>query len=122
MVGAIFGLCFWFGYPVVSKYYHAAKKDTPDNKTASTFTPHTEVANPNKTIADQVKEQAAFAGLTPEQYADLMNPESEILNYRLEMMFEMDTIAVKYNPNHPYDVDVSEIKYEVTAKPVFRVV
>ncbi|EYT12871.1 zonular occludens toxin domain protein [Acinetobacter sp. 1592897] len=119
MVGAIFGLCFWFGYPVVSKYYHAAKKDTPDNKTASTFTPHTEVANPNKTIADQVKEQAAFAGLTPEQYADLMNPEKRNTELQARNDVRMDTIAVKYNPNHPYDVDVSEIKYEVTAKPVF---
>ncbi|EYT12609.1 zonular occludens toxin domain protein [Acinetobacter sp. 1592897] len=117
MVGAIFGLCFWFGYPVVSKYYHAAKKDTPDNKTASTFTPHTEVANPNKTIADQVKEQAAFAGLTPEQYADLMNPEKRNTELQARNDVRMDTIAVKYNPF--IYVDVSEIKYEVTAKPVF---
>lgn len=119
MVGAIFGLCFWFGYPVVSKYYHAAKKDTPENKTASTFAPPTNVANPNKTIADQLKEQAVLANLTPEQYADLMHPERRNAELQAKNDVRMDTIAIKYNPNRPYEVDTSQIQYEVTAKPVF---
>lgn len=32
---------------------------------------------------------------------------------------DMQSISVKYNPNKPYDVDASQISYEITSKPVF---
>lgn len=118
MVGAIFGLCFWFGYPVVSKYYHAAKKDSVPTKSQ----PDLPQPNPdpsNMTLADKAKRDAYLAGLTPEQYADLMHPEKRNAELQAKNDVRMDTIAIKYNPNRPYDVDTSQIQYEVTAKPVF---
>nr|WP_228144371.1 hypothetical protein [Acinetobacter genomosp. 33YU] len=118
MVGAIFGLCFWFGYPVVSKYYHAAKKDSVPTKTQSDL-PQPNPDPSSMTLAEKAQRDAYLAGLTPEQYADLMHPEKRNAELQAKNDVRMDTIAIKYNPNRPYDVDTSQIQYEVTAKPVF---
>ncbi|EMF0909626.1 Zonular occludens toxin [Acinetobacter baumannii] len=112
-IAAIFGICFWFGYPVVSKYYHAAKKDTVPTS------PQSASDESNMTMAQKAERDAALAGLTPEQYADLMHPEKRNAELQAKNDVRMETIAVKYNPNRPYDLDTSQIQYEVTAKPVF---
>ncbi|MEX8074672.1 zonular occludens toxin domain-containing protein [Acinetobacter nosocomialis] len=72
-----------------------------------------------QTIADQLTEQSKLAGLTPEQYADLQNPEPRNTQLQKINDVRMETIAVKYNPNKPYDLDTSKIEYQVTSKPVF---
>ncbi|MFX7057625.1 zonular occludens toxin domain-containing protein [Acinetobacter baumannii] len=72
-----------------------------------------------KTIAQELEEQAKLAGLTPEQYADLQNPEPRNMQLQKQNDVRMETIAVKYNPNRPYEMDTSKIEYQVTSKPVF---
>ncbi|HEM8163817.1 TPA: Zonular occludens toxin [Acinetobacter baumannii] len=113
IIGAIFGICFWFGYPVVSKYYHAAKKDTVPTSSQ----PASDQSD--MSMAQKAERDAYLAGLTPEQYADLMHPEKRNAELQAKNDVRMETIAVKYNPNRPYDLDTSQIQYEVTAKPVF---
>ncbi|MGQ0914069.1 zonular occludens toxin domain-containing protein [Acinetobacter baumannii] len=113
IIGAIFGICFWFGYPVVSKYYHAAKKDTAPTSSQ----PASDQSD--MTMAQKAERDAYLAGLTPEQYDDLMHPEKRNAELQAKNDVRMETIAVKYNPNRPYDLDTSQIQYEVTAKPVF---
>ncbi|MDQ9028516.1 zonular occludens toxin domain-containing protein [Acinetobacter nosocomialis] len=117
LVSGIIGFAVWIGYPVANKYFHMSDKQV----TAKAPDLNTQPANPGstKSIADQVKEQAALAGLTPEQYADLMHPDKRNAELQAKNDVRMEKIAIQYNPNHPYDVDVTQIKYEVTAKPVF---
>lgn len=75
--------------------------------------------NPSETIADKLKREAECGTLTPEQCADLKHPE--VRNNQLQQVNDvrMETIAVKYNPNRPYEMDTSKIEYQVTSKPVF---
>ncbi|EHU2314369.1 Zonular occludens toxin [Acinetobacter baumannii] len=109
MVAGIIGFAVWIGYPVASKYLHMNDKEVtakaPDQ--------------PQMTLAEQAERDAYLAGLTPEQYADLKNPDKRNAELQAKNDVRMETIAVKYNPNRPYDVDTSQIQYEVTAKPVF---
>lgn len=109
MVAGIIGFAVWIGYPVASKYLHMNDKEVtakaPDQ--------------PQMTLAEQAERDAYLAGLTPEQYADLKNPEKRNAELQAKNDVRMETIAVKYNPNRPYDIDTSQIQYEVTAKPVF---
>ncbi len=109
MVAGIIGFAVWIGYPVASKYLHMNDKEVtakaPDQ--------------PQMTLAEQAERDAYLAGLTPEQYADLKNPDKRNAELQAKNDVRMETIAVKYNPNRPYDIDTSQIQYEVTAKPVF---
>ncbi|MCZ3316446.1 zonular occludens toxin domain-containing protein [Acinetobacter baumannii] len=109
MVAGIIGFAVWIGYPVASKYLHMNDKEVtakaPDQ--------------PQMTLAEQAERDAYLAGLTPEQYADLKNPEKRNAELQAKNDVRMETIAVKYNPNRPYEIDTSQIQYEVTAKPVF---
>ncbi|MFX4994005.1 zonular occludens toxin, partial [Acinetobacter baumannii] len=58
-------------------------------------------------------------GLTPDQRKDLENPGERNAELQAKNDVRMETIAIKYNPNKPFDVDQSQIEYTVTAKPVF---
>ncbi|MFY4879774.1 Zonular occludens toxin, partial [Acinetobacter baumannii] len=97
------------GYPVASKYLHMNDKEVtakaPDQS--------------QMTLAQKAERDTYLAGLTPEQYADLQNPEKRNAELQAKNDVRMETIAIKYNPNRPYEVDTSQIQYEVTAKPVF---
>ncbi|WP_407543848.1 zonular occludens toxin domain-containing protein [Acinetobacter baumannii] len=109
MVAGIIGFTVWIGYPVATKYLHMNDKEVtakaPDQ--------------PQMTLAQQAERDAYLAGLTPEQYADLQNPEKRNAELLAKNDVRMETIVVKYNPNRPYEFDTSQIQYEVTAKPVF---
>ncbi|HEO1779247.1 putative phage-like protein [Acinetobacter baumannii] len=109
MVAGIIGFAVWIGYPVATKYLHMNDKEVtakaPDQ--------------PQMTLAQQAERDAYLAGLTPEQYADLQNPEKRNAELLAKNDVRMETIVVKYNPNRPYEFDTSQIQYEVTAKPVF---
>ncbi|HHP0277652.1 zonular occludens toxin domain-containing protein [Acinetobacter baumannii] len=59
------------------------------------------------------------SGLTPDQRKDLENPGERNAELQAKNDVRMETIAIKYNPNKPFDVDQSQIEYTVTAKPVF---
>ncbi|EPF4141090.1 zonular occludens toxin domain-containing protein [Acinetobacter baumannii] len=117
LLAALVGFSVYMGYPVFKKYLGSDEKQV----SAKAPDPNPQPANPDstKSIADQYKEQAALAGLTPEQYADLMHSEKRNAELQAVNDVRMETIAVKYNPNRPYDMDTSQIQYEVTAKPVF---
>ena len=109
MVAGIIGFAVWIGYPVASKYLHMNDKDvTPKAPDQSQMT-----------LAQKAERDTYLAGLTPEQYADLQNPEKRNAELQAKNDVRMETIAIKYNPNRPYEVDTSQIQYEVTAKPVF---
>nr|WP_252714850.1 hypothetical protein [Acinetobacter baumannii] len=58
-------------------------------------------------------------GLTIEQCADLRDPTKRNAELLAKEKNDMQSIVLQYNPNKPYDVDVTQIQYEVTAKPVF---
>lgn len=109
IVASLIGFAVWFGYPVASKYFNTSDKEltakAPDQ--------------PEMTLAEQAERDRYLAGLTPEQYADLKNPEKRNAELLAKNDVRMETIAIKYNPNRPYDIDTSQIQYEVTAKPVF---
>ncbi|MCU4363313.1 zonular occludens toxin domain-containing protein [Acinetobacter sp. WU_MDCI_Abxc22] len=109
IVAGLIGFAVWFGYPVASKYFNKSDEEVtakaPDQS--------------QMTLAQQAERDTYLAGLTPEQYADLKNPEKRNAELQAKNDVRMETIAVKYNPNRPYDVDTSQIQYEVTAKPVF---
>lgn len=109
MVAGIIGFAVWIGYPVATKYLHMNDKEVtakaPDQS--------------QMTLAQQAERDTYLAGLTPEQYADLQNPEKRNAELQAKNDVRMETIVIKYNPNRPYDVDTSQIQYEVTAKPVF---
>lgn len=113
VVGALFTLALIFG---LLTYLGKSNKKNIDEMTKTNDV--TQPAN-TKSIADQLKEQSALAGLTPEQYADLMNPEKRNAEMQAKNDVRLETIAIKYNPNRPYDVDTSNIQYQATSKPVF---
>ncbi|PPC25915.1 hypothetical protein AbaMCR8676_17390 [Acinetobacter baumannii] len=113
VVGALFTLALIFG---LLTYLGKSNKKNIDEITTPKDVP--QPAN-TKSVADQLKEQAALAGLTPEQYADLMNPEKRNAEMQAKNDVRLETIAIKYNPNRPYDVDASNIQYQATSKPVF---
>ncbi|MDO7363544.1 MULTISPECIES: zonular occludens toxin domain-containing protein [Acinetobacter] len=109
IVASLIGFAVWFGYPVASKYFNTSDKEL------TTKAPD----QPEMTLAEQAERDRYLAGLTPEQYADLKNPEKRNAELLAKNDVRMETIAIKYNPNRPYDIDTSQIQYEVTAKPVF---
>lgn len=107
--------------PIFQSFGSAIKQMTGQEKDAFSQLkagPQTTQEAP-KTIAQQMEEQAKLAGLTPEQYADLQNPEPRNQQLQKQNDVRMETIAVKYNPNRPYEMDTSKIEYQVTSKPVF---
>jgi len=77
---------------------------------------------PNQTsIADQYKQDAAMAGLTPEQYADLKNPEKR--NQQIPTMQsrpnDMQSIVFEYNASKPFQDLSHQVTYQPTSQPVF---
>ncbi|EPH3207543.1 TPA: zonular occludens toxin domain-containing protein [Acinetobacter baumannii] len=111
LLAALVGFSVYMGYPVFQKYFGSKEQEVSATDTSQ---------QPNNmTLAQQAERDAYLAGLTPEQYADLKNPEKRNAELQAKNDVRMETIAVKYNPNRPYDVDTSQIQYEVTAKPVF---
>ncbi|QJF39179.1 zonular occludens toxin domain-containing protein [Acinetobacter baumannii] len=113
LLAALVGFSVYMGYPVFNKYFGSKEQEV----SATDISP--QPYNSNMTLAEKAKLDAAMAGLTPEQYADLMHPEKRNAKLQAVNDVRMETIAVKYNPNRPYDMDTSQIQYEVTAKPVF---
>lgn len=107
--------------PIFQSFGTAFKQMTGQDKNAlSQLTSGPQVGQDKpKTQAEQLTEQAHLSGLTPEQYADLQNPEQRNMQLQKQNDVRMETIVVKYNPNKPYDVDTSKIEYQVTSKPVF---
>ncbi|MDQ8804160.1 zonular occludens toxin domain-containing protein [Acinetobacter nosocomialis] len=80
---------------------------------------------PPKTLADQAALDAKLAGLTPEQYADLMHPERR--NQQLQQQQQqgaqdnqqrIQAYNVSYDINNPYDVQTNQ-QYTATSQPVF---
>ncbi|EMC1591018.1 zonular occludens toxin domain-containing protein [Acinetobacter baumannii] len=113
LLAALVGFSVYIGYPVFNKYFGSKEQEVSATDTSP------QPNNSNMTLAEKAKLDAAMAGLTPEQYADLMHPEKRNAELQAVNDVRMETIAVKYNPNRPYDMDTSQIQYEVTAKPVF---
>jgi len=76
---------------------------------------------PGQSMADQYKQDAAMAGLTPEQYADLKNPQER--NQQIPTLQsrpnDIETIVFEYNASKPFQDMTHQVKYEPTAKPVF---
>lgn len=68
---------------------------------------------------DKKPKQIDGSGLTPDQRKDLENPDKRNAELQAKNDVRMETIAIKYNPNKPFDVDQSQIEYTVTSKPVF---
>lgn len=111
LLGALVGFSVYMGYPVFNKYFGSKEQEV--SATSTSQQPN------NMTLAQQAERDAYLAGLTPEQYADLKNPEKRNAELQARNDVRMETIRVKYNPNQPYVMDTSNIEYEVTAKPVF---
>jgi hypothetical protein len=107
-------ICFtvWLGLPVAQKYLNfGGDKQTTQKQPHDTTQP--------LIMADRAAQQAALANLTPEQYADLMNPDKRNAELQASNPVDMDTIVLKYDPNNPYDDYSEEVRYEPTAVPVF---
>lgn len=108
LVSALIGISAYFGYPVAEKYLNFGDKQiTEQQKTEPT------------SMADIHKQQAELAGLTPEQYADLQNPEKRNAELQALNPVDMDTIVLRYNPNKPYDDYSQQVSYNPTAIPRF---
>ncbi|WP_228156880.1 zonular occludens toxin domain-containing protein [Acinetobacter baumannii] len=58
-------------------------------------------------------------GLTIEQCADLRDPTKRNAELLAKEKNDMQSIVLQYNPNKPYDIDASQVSYEITSKPVF---
>lgn len=58
-------------------------------------------------------------GLTVQQCADLRDPSKRNEQLQASNDVRMSTIAVNYNPNKPFDVELPPDTYQVTSKPVF---
>lgn len=108
MVGGLIAFAVYIGFPVASKYlnFGGEKKALQENPQSIT-------------LADQAKQQAELAKLTPEQYADLMNPEKRNSELQAQNPVDMDTIVLKYNAAKPFDDYTQQVRYEATAVPVF---
>ncbi|MEQ1081452.1 zonular occludens toxin domain-containing protein [Acinetobacter seifertii] len=78
--------------------------------------PQDKTAQENLVLDQQCSKQY---GLTVEQCADLRDPNKRNQQMQQTNDVRMSTIEVQYNPNKPYDVDVSNVQYQVTEKPVF---
>ncbi|MDC4858321.1 zonular occludens toxin domain-containing protein [Acinetobacter baumannii] len=111
LLAVLVGFSVYMGYPVFNKYFGSKEQEV------SATSPQQQPSN--MTLAQQAERDAYLAGLTPEQYADLKNPEKRNAELQARNDVRMETIRVKYNPNQPYVMDTSNIEYEVTAKPVF---
>lgn len=109
LVSALIGISVYFGYPVAQKYLNVGDKQITEQK-----------VQPQPTsMADIHKQQAELAGLTPEQYADLQNPEKRNAELQARNPVDMDTIVLKYNPNKPYNDYSQQVAYKPTAIPRF---
>jgi hypothetical protein len=98
LLTGLIGFTVWLGLPVAQKYLNFGDKQIAENH------------NPNKTLtmAEQTARDAELANLTPEQYADLMNPEIRNAELQASNPVDIETIAIKYNPNKPYDTKLPE--------------
>lgn len=107
--------------PIFQSFGSAIKQMTGQEKDAfSQLQSGPQVADDkSKSMADKLKYEAECGTLTPEQCADLKNPEVRNQQLQKQNDVRMETIAIKYNPNRPYEVDTSKIEYQVTSKPVF---
>lgn len=110
LVSALLGFAVWMGYPVAQKYLNIGDKEVTAQQAP---------VQQQETMADKYKRDAELAGMTPEQYADLMNPEKRNAELRASNPVDMDTIVMKYNANKPFDDYSQYVSYEPTAQPVF---
>ncbi|RZH11709.1 zonular occludens toxin domain-containing protein [Acinetobacter pittii] len=101
------------------------KKEEVAQVQAEVQPPQPPITQPPKTLADQAAMDAKLAGLTPEQYADLMHPEKR--NEQLQQQQQqgaqeyqqrVQAYNVSYDINNPYDVQ-SDQPYMATSQPTF---
>ena len=105
----VFGTAYYFGYPVAQKYLNFNDKEVVAEQPIQE----------QLSQADQYARDAAMMNLTPEQYADLQNPEKRNAELLAKNQNDLESIAIKYNPNKPFEDHTQQVNYEVTAKPVF---
>ena len=115
ILAVLFGFAFYMGKPVFERYINFSDKKTT---TASVSPSDSEV---QKQLADAKKEQldreqAAQMGLTYEQYKDLKNPAA--YNQQAAQL-NVPQPEVHYDPNHPYDAQLVNYKYQATSAPRF---
>jgi uncharacterized protein YpiB (UPF0302 family) len=112
LLTGLIGFTVWLGLPVAQKYLNfGGDKQIAQKQAQDTTQP--------LTMADRAAQQAALAKLTPEQYADLMDPEKRNSDLQASNPVDMDTIVLKYNPNKPYNDFSQQLRYEPTSFPVF---
>lgn len=95
---------------------HMMGKDKKNEVAAQTdSSPKADEEN-NKKIDEACAKQY---GMTVEQCADLRDPSKRNDELQAKNDVRMSTIAVQYNPNKPYDVQIPSDAYQVTSMPVF---
>ncbi|MCH7378586.1 zonular occludens toxin domain-containing protein [Acinetobacter higginsii] len=108
MVGALVGFSVYMGYPVAQKYLNIGDKQVTAQQPQQP-----------QSMADRYKQDAANAGLTPEQLADLQNPEKRNAELQARNPVDMNTIVMKYSPNKPYEDYTQQVAYKPTDMPRF---
>ncbi|MCX3054595.1 Zonular occludens toxin, partial [Acinetobacter baumannii] len=88
LLAALVGFSVYIGYPVYKKYFGSKEQEVSATDTSPP--PN----NSNMTLAEKAKLDASMAGLTPEQYADLMHPEKRNAELQAVNDVRMETIAV----------------------------
>lgn len=80
-----------------------------------------EQTNLSSAHSEKLKQDAAMAGLTPDQYADLQNPEKR--NQQISTMQsrpnDMQSIVFEYNASKPFQDLSHQVTYQPTSQPVF---
>lgn len=112
IIGAITGFAVYMGYPVATKYLNFGDKEL-------TTTDQPAIQQTGPSMADQYKQDAVMAGLTPEQYADLKNPEKRNQEIMQTNRNDMETIVFNYNASKPFQDMTHQVSYQPTAMPVF---
>lgn len=115
ILAVLVGFAFYMGKPVFDKYIHFSNSQPSVASAASNPNPDFEKQMAAAKQEQHDREQAAQMGLTYEQYKDLKNPE--IFN---QQVAESNAQAqVRYDPNHPYDAQLVNYKYQATSAPRF---
>ncbi|KXZ64712.1 zonular occludens toxin domain-containing protein [Acinetobacter venetianus] len=110
MVGGLIAFSVYIGLPTAQKYLNFGDKQIVEKQ-----------QNPpvEQTPDEKLKHDAAMAGLTPEQYADLQNPEKRNAELQARNPVDLDSIAMKYNPSKPYADYSQQVAYKPTDLPRF---
>ncbi|HGW3560906.1 TPA: zonular occludens toxin domain-containing protein [Acinetobacter baumannii] len=116
LVQGIWMLCLTL---IAAGYFYVKQQDS---KTEEPKTIKSEIPKAADPLQKKVDECVKQLGWSADMCREGLDPEYKAKRDQENLMKtqnDMQSISVKYNPNKPYDVDASQISYEITSKPVF---